>query len=104
MSKAGESPRFLHLHSSFDAGGKEVRCVRLINAFGKDAELNIPREENCDGCRGTGFEREGTNRVLHDLSPGSGPVEAASNGASQRYGSAPVRNHPRRRSEQPPFQ
>ncbi|KPL68134.1 glycosyl transferase family 1 [Erythrobacter sp. SG61-1L] len=26
--------RILHLHSSFDAGGKEVRCVRLINAFG----------------------------------------------------------------------
>ncbi len=24
----------LHLHSTFDAGGKELRCVRLINAFG----------------------------------------------------------------------
>jgi len=24
----------LHLHSSFNAGGKELRCVRLINAFG----------------------------------------------------------------------
>jgi glycosyltransferase involved in cell wall biosynthesis len=29
-----EAPRILHLHSTFDAGGKEVRCVRLINAFG----------------------------------------------------------------------
>jgi L-malate glycosyltransferase len=29
-----EAPRLLHLHSTFDAGGKEVRCVRLINAFG----------------------------------------------------------------------
>ncbi len=26
-------PRILHLHSTFDAGGKELRCVRLINAF-----------------------------------------------------------------------
>lgn len=26
--------RFLHLHSTFAAGGKELRCVRLINAFG----------------------------------------------------------------------
>ena len=34
-------PRILHLHSSFDAGGKELRCVRLINAFGRDAEHAI---------------------------------------------------------------
>ena len=27
-------PRMLHVHSSFDPGGKELRCVRLINAFG----------------------------------------------------------------------
>ncbi|MGB7373186.1 glycosyltransferase [Pontixanthobacter sp.] len=27
-------PRILHLHSTFSAGGKEIRCVRLINAFG----------------------------------------------------------------------
>ena len=26
--------RVLHLHSSFNPGGKEVRCVQLINAFG----------------------------------------------------------------------
>jgi glycosyltransferase involved in cell wall biosynthesis len=31
-------PRILHLHSTFDAGGKEVRCVRLINAFGPGIE------------------------------------------------------------------
>jgi glycosyltransferase involved in cell wall biosynthesis len=31
-------PRILHLHSTFDAGGKELRCVRLINAFGREAE------------------------------------------------------------------
>lgn len=27
-------PRILHLHSTFSAGGKELRCARLINAFG----------------------------------------------------------------------
>lgn len=31
------APRILHVHSTFDAGGKEVRCARLINAWGKDA-------------------------------------------------------------------
>ena len=30
------APRILHLHSTFDAGGKEVRCARLINAFGRE--------------------------------------------------------------------
>ena len=30
--------RFLHLHSSFDAGGKELRAVRLMGAFGKAVE------------------------------------------------------------------
>ena len=34
-------PRILHLHSSFDAGGKELRCVRLINAFGPEFEHAI---------------------------------------------------------------
>ena len=35
------APRILHLHSTFDAGGKELRCVRLINAFGRAAEHAI---------------------------------------------------------------
>ena len=34
MSAAGIKAPILHLHSSFDEGGKELRCVRLINAFG----------------------------------------------------------------------
>ena len=34
-------PRILHLHSTFDAGGKELRCVRLINAFASEAEHAI---------------------------------------------------------------
>lgn len=35
------SLRILHLHSSFDPGGKEVRCVQLINAFGPGVEHSI---------------------------------------------------------------
>ncbi len=34
-------PRILHLHSTFDEGGKELRCVRLVNAFGQTAEHAI---------------------------------------------------------------
>ncbi len=33
--------RVLHLHSSFDAGGKELRAARLINAFGTGLEHTI---------------------------------------------------------------
>ncbi len=33
--------KLLHLHSSFHAGGKELRAARLINAFGKDVEHTI---------------------------------------------------------------
>lgn len=41
MSNKRTTPRILHVHSTFDAGGKEVRCARLINAFGRDAEHAI---------------------------------------------------------------
>lgn len=33
--------RILHLHSSFHAGGKELRCAKLINAFGTSIEHDI---------------------------------------------------------------
>ena len=33
--------RFLHLHSSFHAGGKELRAAALINAFGKQISHSI---------------------------------------------------------------
>ncbi|AKM06687.1 glycosyltransferase [Pelagerythrobacter marensis] len=39
--KGGDRPRILHLHSTFSAGGKELRTVRLINAFGAKAEHTI---------------------------------------------------------------
>ncbi|MEP6394042.1 MAG: glycosyltransferase family 4 protein [Alteripontixanthobacter sp.] len=34
---AGNRPKILHLHSTFAAGGKELRSVQLINAFGDKA-------------------------------------------------------------------
>lgn len=33
--------RFLHLHSGFDAGGKELRAAKLINAFGRRVSHTI---------------------------------------------------------------
>jgi glycosyltransferase involved in cell wall biosynthesis len=35
------NPRILHLHSSFDPGGKELRSVQLINAFGAGVDHTI---------------------------------------------------------------
>ena len=36
-----QAARLLHLHSSFILGGKEARCVQLINAFGPGASHTI---------------------------------------------------------------
>jgi len=33
--------RILHLHSSFDRGGKELRAARLMNAFGRGLEHDV---------------------------------------------------------------
>jgi glycosyltransferase involved in cell wall biosynthesis len=40
-----DRPHILHLHSTFAAGGKEVRCVQLINAFGAKARHTIVSAE-----------------------------------------------------------
>ena len=34
-------PRLLHLHSTFNLGGKEARAVQLMNAFGDRFEHDI---------------------------------------------------------------
>lgn len=34
LTPPSSRPRLLHLHSTFDLGGKEARAVRLMNAFG----------------------------------------------------------------------
>ncbi len=36
-----ERPRLLHLHSTFDLGGKEARAVRLMNIFGDEYEHDV---------------------------------------------------------------
>lgn len=47
MSKApaGAVPRILHLHSTFAAGGKEVRATRLMNAWGPRVDHTIVSAE-----------------------------------------------------------
>ena len=45
MNKAGVKPRILHLHSTFAAGGKELRAVRLMNAFGPGVEHTVVSAE-----------------------------------------------------------
>ncbi|GGD47005.1 glycosyltransferase [Erythrobacter arachoides] len=37
----GKVPKILHLHSTFDAGGKELRTVQLINAWGREVDHAI---------------------------------------------------------------
>ncbi|HCS17782.1 MAG TPA: glycosyl transferase family 1, partial [Erythrobacter sp.] len=39
--RGGAVPHILHLQSTFAAGGKELRTVQLINAFGKNARHSI---------------------------------------------------------------
>lgn len=41
MSKDKALPRILHVHSTFSAGGKELRSVRLMNAFGRKLDHTI---------------------------------------------------------------
>ena len=43
--RASEGARVLHLHSTFAAGGKELRSVRLINAFGPKLHHTIVSAE-----------------------------------------------------------
>ncbi|MHA7818928.1 MAG: glycosyltransferase family 4 protein [Erythrobacter sp.] len=41
MNKDRNLPRILHVHSTFATGGKEVRSVRLMNAFGKKLDHTV---------------------------------------------------------------
>ena len=40
-TQTAKRPRILHLHSTFAAGGKEVRAARLMNAFGPHVEHTV---------------------------------------------------------------
>ena len=41
VRQASPVPHILHVHSTFSPGGKELRCVQLINAFGAKARHTI---------------------------------------------------------------
>ncbi|MEE4199502.1 glycosyltransferase [Erythrobacter sp.] len=41
MPARSDVPHILHCHSTFAPGGKELRAVQLMNAFGKDAQHTI---------------------------------------------------------------
>jgi len=41
MTQSNTIPKVLHLHSTFAAGGKELRAVRLMNAFGQALEHTV---------------------------------------------------------------
>ncbi|EAQ29543.1 glycosyl transferase group 1 [Erythrobacter sp. NAP1] len=41
MPNKKSAPRILHCHSTFAAGGKELRAVKLMNAFGKSLDHTI---------------------------------------------------------------
>ncbi|QYJ08236.1 glycosyltransferase family 4 protein [Qipengyuania flava] len=43
--KGADAPHFLHLQSTFAPGGKELRTVQLINAFGRKARHTIVSAE-----------------------------------------------------------
>ena len=44
-ARSGGVPHILHLHSTFAPGGKELRTVQLINAFGRKARHTIVSAE-----------------------------------------------------------
>ena len=45
VRQASPVPHILHVHSTFSPGGKELRCVQLINAFGAKARHTIVSAE-----------------------------------------------------------
>ncbi|MCM3635487.1 MULTISPECIES: molecular chaperone DnaJ [Paenibacillus] len=62
--------------------GKDLQYTMTIEfveaAFGKETEVTIPREENCDTCRGTGA-KPGTSPKVCSTCHGSGQQEVVQN-------------------------
>lgn len=55
--------RVLHLHSSFNAGGKELRCAHLINAFGPALSHTIVSAER--GAHGAATAIKWPNKAVY---------------------------------------
>lgn len=60
-------PKILHLHSSFEAAGEALRCVRLINAFRREAEHAIVSGD--PGRRGAAAQFAGKVKVTWPAFP-----------------------------------
>ncbi len=65
--------RVLHLHSTFDPGGKELRCARLINAFGPAAEHTIVSAQPEALGAASAIEWPNSARYPRDFPPLAGP-------------------------------
>lgn len=75
----------LHLHSSFDLGGKEARAVRLMNAFGKRARHTIVSGvEGAYGAR-SAIAKGVAYEIAQDPPPLTGKPSAARYEAIARY-------------------
>jgi L-malate glycosyltransferase len=77
--------KILHLHSSFDLGGKEARAVRLMNAFGKRARHTIV--SGMDGAYGarSAIAKGVSYEIAQDPPPLTGKPSAARYEAIARY-------------------
>ncbi len=64
-ARGGVVPHILHLHSTFAPGGKELRTVQLINAFGKKARHTIVSGEPA--------EQGAADRIARGLEVGMQP-------------------------------
>lgn len=61
--------RILHLHSSFDVGGKELRSVRLMEAFGRKLEHTVVSAEPDALSAGHGMKKSVQVRYPSDFPP-----------------------------------
>lgn len=52
MSGIGGPPRILHIHSTFDNGGKELRCARLIDALAGAEHAIVSGDPACRAAAG----------------------------------------------------
>lgn len=67
-------PRLLHLHSTFDFGGKEARAVQLMNAFGEAYSHDIVSAVPAAHGAALHIDPRVDHRMLDGFPPLAGPV------------------------------
>jgi L-malate glycosyltransferase len=72
VTPSNRRPRILHLHSTFDLGGKEARAVRLMNAFGDAYEHDVVSAVPGATRAAAAIEQQVDFRLLADFPPLSG--------------------------------